>query len=82
MLEYRERNISPIPSSQPGAAGKEEKWQALALQYDLGEMYLDDDDDERDQTVEEEFSAYVTAPLVRGGVDLVKFWQVCLIFCV
>lgn len=78
MHEYRRRNSEPhldTIASLP-APPLLEAWEDLDIQYGLADMYDDSSTALTIQTVEEEYSAYVTAPISPKGTDLVKFWEV------
>lgn len=62
-----------------------EKWQSLDSQYGLDDMF-DEPVALVEQTVDEEYSAYTSAPLSAKGTDLLTYWQVslmplCLCIC-
>jgi hypothetical protein len=81
MLEYREKNKKEGPVQTPADAadlgtGKMEKYMAIAAQFGVNDMDIGDSR-ESDQTVDQEYQAYITAPLSPKTVDVLKFWEVC-----
>ena len=92
MLEYREMAKQKALEGQsaptvavPGVGtGKTPSYMSLAQQYGY-----DDDDMEfggpsdAEQTVEQEYQAYITAPLSAKYTDILKYWEVSnVISCV
>ena len=74
LQEYRGRPVA-APPRLPHPSG--EKWQQLDLQYGLEDMFDEEVYDAvKTQTVEEEWTAYVRAPLSPKGTDLVQYWDV------
>jgi hypothetical protein len=80
MIEYRERAVGPEeqppPGLQPGGSAVNLPSYSLAEQYGL----TDDDMDIgspgiNEQTVEQEYQAYITASLSPKTIDIVKFWE-------
>ena len=83
MLEYHEKQNALEGQSAPTVAvpgvgtGKTPSYMSLAQQYSY-----DDDDMEfggpsdAEQTVEQEYQAYVTAPLSTKYTDILKYWEV------
>lgn len=79
MHKYRNRNSSvdvvpPIVPSPPLV----EAWEGLHDQYGLTDMYDDPLSGLVGQSVDEEYSAYITAPISPKGTDLIKFWEASL----
>jgi hypothetical protein len=77
MLKYRKRN-GEEPAPTPAAAadlGIEEvdKYYSIAVQYGF-EMDIDVSKG-IEQTIEQEYQAYITAPLMAGNVNILKFWE-------
>jgi hypothetical protein len=81
MLEYRERAGAEGQSASTTAAGPAvgttPGYMSLRQQYG----YDDDDMDfggsnDTEQTVEQEYQAYVTAPLSAKHTDILKYWEV------
>lgn len=78
MIEYRERSgapkqTAPVTSSSKGLfAGYEN----LTKQYGLPDMEIVDPMDQEEQTVEQEYQAYITSPVAPTGTCSIKFWQV------
>lgn len=83
-MEYRDRGgITTIqePETSTGAdnAAKEDLFgiDDLAKQYGLEDlMDFSDGTAQPDQSIEDEFNAYITAPLSPKGTDVLKFWEV------
>ena len=83
MLKYREQvkeragdtAILPATTSttRPTAIPA---YASLAEQYGLEDMQFGPAEDDRGQTVEQEYQAYVTAALSKPGTDMLKFWEV------
>ena len=83
MIEYRTRATAPeeqpLPTLQPGGSGTNlPPYTSLAAKYGL----TDDDMDignpgTNEQTVEQEYQAYITAPLSPKTTIIIKFWEVC-----
>jgi hypothetical protein len=83
MIEYREREIVTAPEEEqsipPTVPGTREMpaYMSLAVQYGI----TDDDMDighfsAQEQTIEQEFQSYITAPLSPKNIDIIKFWEV------
>lgn len=79
MLKYREgskEGLAPTPEVDAADSGTEEveKYFLIAAQYgldmDIGES------EGIEQTVEQEYQAYITAPLSSKTVNILKFWEV------
>ncbi|OBZ73092.1 Zinc finger BED domain-containing protein 4 [Grifola frondosa] len=52
-------------------------WTMLASQYGLDDMEIEGSaTTHEEQTVEQEYSAYTTAPLSAKGTDIIKFWEI------
>lgn len=80
MMKYRERAAGPEeqppPDLQPEGSTPNLPTYSLAEQYGL----TDDDMDiggpgENEQTVEQEYQAYITATLSPKSIDILKFWE-------
>jgi hypothetical protein len=82
MVEYREQAAAPeedpSPRIQPGGTDTNlPSYMSLAAKYGL------DDDDKMgignrratEQTVKQEYQAYITSPLSPKSTDIVKFWE-------
>lgn len=84
MLEYREAkkkleeaaassDTAPAPATpEPDDAPA---FMSLAERYGLPGMGFANDEDTDEQTVEQEYQAYVTAPLSRKGTNILKYWE-------
>jgi hypothetical protein len=80
MVEYREREIATMPGEESvPAAGPSTSavsaYMSLAAQYGIADMEIGNPDI-RDQTVEQEYQVYITAPLSPNTIDILKFWEV------
>jgi 2-hydroxychromene-2-carboxylate isomerase len=86
MTEYRARTIA-MDSDHQGLVGPPASSQALeeppafmslAEQYGLTDEDLgaSESDDHSIQTIEQEYQAYVTAPLCAKGTRIIKWWEV------
>jgi hypothetical protein len=81
MLKYHERNEEePAPTPVVDVAadlGTEEvdKYYSIAAQYGL-DMDIGASEGV-EQTIDQEYQAYITAPLVARKVNILKFWEVC-----
>ena len=79
MLEFRTRNEGPVQT--PGAdmdLGIEDdvdKYLTLTARYGLDDMEIGESDG-IEQTIEQEYQAYVIAPLSKKDVDIFRFWEV------
>lgn len=84
MMEYRMQAVapateapSPLSNLQLGDSGtKLPAYMSLAARYGL----MDDDMDvgnsgTNEQTVEQEYQAYITSPLSPKTSDIIKFWE-------
>jgi hypothetical protein len=89
MLEYREKAAtgadsdegSPSePQGQAAHPGNRDsigpKYMALAAQYGLNDDMNIGDSSENEQTVEQEYQAYITAQCSLKSIDILKFWEV------
>jgi hypothetical protein len=82
MLEYRERKKKETTTSgdaAPAPAAPKPKdapaFMSLAERYGLYDMGFANAEDTEEQTVEQEYQAYVTAPLSQKGTNILKFWE-------
>ena len=80
MVEYRERKIATTPGQESvPAAGPSTSavpaYMSLAAQYGITDMEISNPGI-CDQTVEEEYQVYITAPLSPNTMDILKFWEV------
>lgn len=86
MVEYRERadavtaNLGQ-PAPVPALSGDSNTpaFMTLAAQYGLDEddMGLGNNNSNQ-QTIEQEYQAYITSTLSNGAVDIIKFWEVSM----
>jgi|ERR1700678_2312638 hypothetical protein len=85
MSKYRQKmakgatSSNRSPSVLPTSAPKAQYWEDLTSAYGLDNMDTDDTAGEAgqaEQTVLQEYHAYVKALLSAKGTDLVKFWVV------
>lgn len=78
MIEYCAQATSPKelsgPSS-PAAGGNVPAYMSLSEQYGLVDDDMDIASSVDEQTVEQEYQAYITAPLSPKTIDMVKFWE-------
>jgi hypothetical protein len=65
---------APTASSVPALLFAE-KWQTLDEQYGLTDMFDEPSDTTAAMSVDEEFAAFVNAPLSPKGTPLLPFWQ-------
>jgi hypothetical protein len=77
MSEYRATSEEPLAGPIAPILGESPAYMTLDDQYGL----MDDDlaiggTTAQGQTVEQEFQAYVTAPLSPPNIDILKFWEV------
>lgn len=77
MAEYRAHLTPPAPIVTPST--QVEKWQTLDEQYGLTDMF-DEGNTSTVMSIEEEWAAFVSAPLSPKGTPLLQFWEVCCIF--
>jgi hypothetical protein len=79
MGEYRP--TSPDEQQQPGAGtmaprtGEIPRYMRLAEQYGLSDMVVGESH-RNEQTIVQEYQAYITAPPSPRDVDILKFWEV------
>jgi hypothetical protein len=82
MLEYRKKAATAAQqpeSTPPGHSEHAEipRYMLLAEKYGLSEdMAIGAAPDADRQTIEEEFQAYIMAPLSPPSIIIVKFWEV------
>ena len=78
MIEYRERVVdtegAPVPESP--ATGEMPAYMALAAQYGISNDMDIGSSSTHDQTIEQEYQLYITAPLAAKNIDIIKFWEV------
>ena len=82
MIEYRERAEEeapeelPPPSLQPGNTVPNLPSYSLAAEYGLGDDDMDiGNPGPNEQTVEQEYQAYIIAPLSPKTTNIIKFWE-------
>lgn len=77
MTKYRARALAAAPAFPKPATStaSPESWQLLDKHYGLDDMF-DDIATSKEQSVDEEYLAYIDAPLSKPGTDLLKFWEV------
>ena len=82
MLEYREKATNSdeeplIPDNRAYSGDVGEPYMDLAAQYGLGDdMTISNPGDNQQQTIQEEYQAYVTALRSLRDVSPLKFWEV------
>ena len=70
-------STSTSPSAPPTSAPKDQYWEELTSAYGLDSMETDDATaGPAEQTVLQEYHAYVKALLSAKGTDIIKFWVV------
>lgn len=78
MLEYRERNegSAQIPGADAAdlGTGELEKYMGIAARYGFDDMEIGEPGG-NEQTIEQEYQAYITAPLSSKTVNILKFWE-------
>jgi hypothetical protein len=78
MMKYRERAAAPeeqpLLSSPPGSRANLPSY-SLAAKYGLSDDMDIGNPGVNEQTVEQEYQAYITAPLSGAKVDIIKFWE-------
>jgi hypothetical protein len=78
MHEYRVRLAST--TVLPKIPTTMEKWESLDVQYGLEDMFDDDiSSSGNNMSIDEEYSAFVNAPLSPAGTPLLKYWEVCYV---
>jgi hypothetical protein len=87
MVIYRERAAAPEeqspPGLQPGNSVPNLPSYALAAEYGLDDEDMDTGNSgANEQTVEQEYQAYITAPLSPKTTNIIKFWEASKqVFC-
>jgi hypothetical protein len=76
MSEYRATNEEPLAGPIAPILGELPAYMTLDDQYGLMDDDLAIGGTTTGQTVEQEFQAYVTAPLSPPNIDILKFWEV------
>jgi hypothetical protein len=81
MIEYhvRNKNKGPGQTRKAGMAdlGTEQvkKYMEIATKYRLDDMQIGESAQE-EQTIEQEYWSYTTAPLSLKNINILKFWEV------
>lgn len=80
MQEYREKigtASTRMPVDAYPSAGDVPAYMSLAAQYDLeDDMTIGASGGAQEQSIEQEYQAYITAPLSTQKTDILKFWEV------
>lgn len=80
MLEYRQKIVTEDKQSTPDDAdprvGDMPVYMSLAAQYGLEDDMTIGHSGAQEQTVEQEYQAYITAPLSPVKMPILKFWEV------
>ena len=88
MTEYRERararavaaGVSASPLVGHNVVQSNQALSLDSLMWDYGltnEMDISTRENANEQTIEQEFQSFVTAPLLPKGTSILKFWEVC-----
>lgn len=79
MLEYRQKINTTSGESMPTNAdldmGEMPAYMSLAAQYGLEDDMTIGRSGGQEQTVEQEYQAYITAPLSPVDMPILKFWE-------
>jgi len=51
-------------------------YMSLAEKYGMTDMHIGGASGAAEQTIEQEYQAYITAPLSSSATDILKFWEV------
>jgi len=66
-------------TEQPASEDPQPEYMSLVAQYGLGdEIEIAGSSSHYQATSEEEYVAYITAPLSPASMDIIKFWEVGL----
>ena len=77
MKDYRARLDSEEEQpAQETPVATPPSYMSLAEEYGFSDEMEIGASTETSQTIEQEFQAYVTAPLLNKNVDILKFWEV------
>ena len=78
MIEYRERVVDTegAPVSKSPATGEMPVYMMLAVQYGISDDMDIRSSSTHEQTIEQEYQSYITAPLAAKNIDIIKFWEV------
>jgi len=83
MMKYREKAEKATPNANDeeppilAVSPKVEAYMTLAAEYGLEDNMTIGDPGKYQQTLEEEYQAYVTAPSLPRGTDPLRFWEAC-----
>jgi hypothetical protein len=77
MQEYREKTAGESQNDldSAGATKDPPMYMSLAHQYGIADEMEFGESGETVQSIEQEYQAYITAPLLKN-VDILKFWEV------
>lgn len=74
MKEYHEKAAGDSSPTDPAGTTEDlPKYMSLARKYGMADMEIGQSS-KTAQTIEQEYQAYITAPLSRN-VDILKFWE-------
>ena len=78
MVEYRQRAAATEEQGAPAGPSTDDMpaYQTLAAQYGIEEEMDIGRSNTREQTVEQEYQAYIMAPLSPKNINILKFWEV------
>ena len=83
MLEYRKRieGTAKSPEADAAALGSGdteiERYMEIAAHFGLSDMEIGESPGAKQkQTIDQEYQAYITAPLENNTVNILKFWEV------
>jgi hypothetical protein len=77
MLEYRKNTITEEEQPKaPSASSLAPQFMSLAEQYGMGDEMEIGSSGTGEQTIEQEYESYTTAPLSPKMVNILKFWEV------
>lgn len=80
MQEYRQRTSTaseqPMPASACPNVRDVPTYMSLAAQYDLEDDMSIGASGTQERSIEQEYQAYITAPLSPIGMPILKFWEV------
>jgi hypothetical protein len=84
MREYREvfrpSGEEAIAAKATHSTGDMPKYMSLAAHYGLLEDMDISNSSRQEQTLEQEYQAYITAPLAAKQINILHFWEVSLRF--
>lgn len=79
MQEYRENVTTEVEIDLLASSSDDSRpgYMSLAEQYGLSDdMAIGDSGSSCQATIEQEYQAYITAPLSPQSMDILKFWEV------